>query len=461
MKRLIAGITLLVLTAGGVYGYMVSRRERTYARLVTEGEAALAADNLSAGVEAFSGAIALKPEAMLGHLKRGEAYRRRGDMDAAERDLLEAAELDPTATGPQEQLGDVALAQHRFAAAADRYRAYVRIDDRAPRVLYKLAYAEYNAGRPTAAIDPLQKALSMDERLADGYYLLGLCQRGLQRTEPARVAFERALAIQPTLFRAREELADLYGAQGKTDKRLDQLEALAALDPGPARAIALGLAYARAGQSDRAVLTLARACERYPDQQATYLALGRVWLQVAQDRSDHVALSKAMGALEGAMAGDNGDAMTLFGRALLLANDPESAERMLEDATRQRPVDPAAYVALADAAEQAGDYSVARDALLDHQAISLDTDARHVVAENARLANLSLRLKDPDAAVKYFLAAAEAGNDAGYLVSAAETQWRAGAVDAANVTLQRALDRDPHNASALSLKHRLLTAGPR
>ncbi len=455
MKRLIAGITLLLLTAGGVYGYMVSRRERTYARWVAQGEADLASGNLSAAVEAFSGAIVLKPEAMLGHLRRGEAYRRRNELDAAERDLLEAAALDPTATRPQEELGDVAVAQQRFAAAADRYRAYVRIDDRAPRVLYKLAYAEYNAGRPAAALEPLRKALAMDDRLAEADYLLGLCQRALQQTEPARVAFERALTIQPTLFRAREELADLYGAQGKTEKRLDQLEALAALDPGPARAIALGLAYAGAGQTDRAVVTLARACERYPDQQATYLALGRVWLQAAQDRNDHVALSKAMGALEGAMAGDNSDAMTLFGRALLLAQDPQSAERMLEDATRRLPVDPAAYVALADAAEQSGDYSVARDALLDYQAISLEDDARHVAEEDARLANLSLRLKDTTAAVKYFLAAADAANDAAYLVDAAETQWRAGAIDAAHQTLQRALERDPHYPAAIALKQRI------
>ena len=461
MKRLIAGITLLVLTAGGVYGYMVSRRERTYARYITEGEAALAADNISAAVEAFSGAIALKPDAMLGHLKRGEAYRRRGELDAAARDLLAAAELDPTATQPQEELGDVALSERRFPEAADRYRAYIRIDDRAPRVLYKLAYAEYNAGRAAAAIDPLQKALALDDRLAEGYYLLGLCQHALQRPEPARAALERALTIQPTLFRAREELADLYGAQGKTEKRLDQLEALAALDPGPSRAVALGLAYARAGQEDRAVVTLARACERYPDQQATYLALGRVWLQIAHEHDDHVALSKAMGALEGAMAGANADAMTLFGRALLLANDPESAERMLQDATRRRPVDPSAYLALADAAERAGDYVAARDAILDHQAIALDDDARRLAAEDVRIAELCLRLKDHDGAAKYFSAAAEAGHDAALYVRAAETEWQAGAGDAAHATLQRALELDAHNAAALALARRMQPSGRR
>jgi tetratricopeptide (TPR) repeat protein len=189
MKRLIAGITLLVLTAGGVYGYMVNRRERTYALYVTQGEAAMAAENVSAAVEAFSGAIAIKPEAMLGHLKRGEAYKRRGELEAAERDLRRAAELDPTATRPQEALGDVAVAQKQFAAAAEHYRLYVRIDDRAPRVLYKLAYAEYNAGRPGAALEPVQKAIEMNDRLAEGYYLQGLCLRALQRADPARAAF--------------------------------------------------------------------------------------------------------------------------------------------------------------------------------------------------------------------------------------------------------------------------------
>jgi tetratricopeptide (TPR) repeat protein len=455
MKRLIAGITLLLLTAGGVYGYMVSRRERTYGLLVNQGEAALAAGNPSAAIEAFSGAIALKPEAMLGHLKRGEAYARRGELDAAERDLLRAAELDPTATMPQEDLGDVAVAQQHFAAAADRYRTYVRIDDRAPRVLYKLAYAEYNAGRPAAAVDPLRKALGLSDRLAEGYYLLGLCERALSHNEPARMAFERALAIQPTLYRAREELAELYGAQGKTEKRLDQLEALAALDPGPSRAVALGLAYARAGQTDRAVLTLARASERYADQQATYVALGHVWLQIAQEHDDRVALSKAMGALESAMAGDNPEALALFGRALLLAHNPQAAERLLQDATRQRPVDPAAYVALADAAEQVGHYELARNALLDHLALDVDLDARRTASENTRLANLSLRLKDTPAAARYFLASANAVDDAAVLTRAADAQWRSGDAGAAQATLQRVLDRDPHNEAALALKKRL------
>jgi tetratricopeptide (TPR) repeat protein len=456
MKRLIAGITLLILTAGGVYGYMLARRERSYRILVSQGDAALAGDNPSAAVEAFSGAIAIKPDAMLGYLRRGEAYRRRGELESAMRDLTHAVELDPTATPPLEQLGDVNLALKHYGNAADRYRSYLRIDDRAPRVLYKLAYATYTDGHPGAAIDSLQKALAQNDQLAEAYYLLGLCDRALGRHNDARAALERAIALQPALYDARQELADLYGAQGRTEKQLDQLEALAALDPSPARSVALGAAYARAGQIDRAVLTLGRAAERYPNQPAVYVALGRIWLEVAETRDDRVALSKAMGALQSAVERNGSDALTLFGRAQLFAHDPDSAERTLQDATTRRPVDPAAFAYLADAAEQLGHLTIARRALLDFAALHEEDDPHHRAAADARLGDLSARMNDFPAAAAYYVSASDAaGGDATYLARAADAQWRSGNHDAARQTLDRAIARDGTNQDALALKRRI------
>jgi tetratricopeptide (TPR) repeat protein len=456
VKRLIAGVTLLVLTVAGVYGYLLTRRERTFVSLVTRGEAALAAEDPAAAIDAFSGAIALKPDAMVGYLKRGEAYRRRHELDAALRDLVRASDLDPTATRPLEELGDVNVALDRHGAAAERYRAFVRIDDRVPRVLYKLAAAEYNAGQPAAAIEPLQKALVLDDRLAEADYLLGLCERALGKDEAARTALERAIALEPTLFRARDELADLYGALGRTDRRLDQLEALAALDPSAPRSVALGLAYARAGQADRAVVTLARATERYPDEASPYVALGRVWLEVAESRNDRVALSKAIGALEATRDRSDSESLTLLGRALLLARDIRSAEEVLENAAAHRPVDTAAFYYLADAAERLGHYDLARRALLDYRTLHEERESRRAAVRDARLGDLSLRLKDAQAAAMYYLQAAEAmGTDATYLARAADAQWRAGAQSEARATLARALDRDPANATALAVQRRI------
>ena len=60
---------------------------------------------------------------MLAFLRRGEAYRRRGDLTSALRDLRNASRLDPAATHPLEQLGDVNDALRRYKRAQRQLRS--------------------------------------------------------------------------------------------------------------------------------------------------------------------------------------------------------------------------------------------------------------------------------------------------------------------------------------------------
>jgi superkiller protein 3 len=459
VKRVLAGIVLLALAGAAVYGYTLSEREQTYRRKIADGDAALAADNAAAALEFFTGAITLKPDSMLGYLKRGETYRRQGDLARAIRDLRKASDIDPTATRPLEELGDAFLADtpRRYTSAAERYEAYVRLDNRAPRVLYKLAFSRYNDRRLDDAVEALHTSLALDPKSAEAYYLLGLCERDAQHLDNARKALERSIDLQPAFLHAREELADLDGALGRTDARLTQLEALEALDPRASREIVLGLAYFRAGQTDRAVLTIGQVVERYPNEPYAYVALGRVWLEIAQARHDRVALNKALEALEGALrSDDSSEALTLFGRALLQAGDIDTAERMLQAATSKPPVDPLAFFYLADAAERQRQYTVARQALLDYAALRGDeADPHKRSAESTRLGDLSMRVTDPSAAAVYYLKAAEdAPADATLLARAADAQLRAGDPDTARGTAARALEKDPRNGVALAvLRH--------
>src|SRR5258708_38593890 len=106
MKRVLAGLFLLGLSAAGVYGYTLNERERTYRQKIADGDAAVARDNTGAAIEAFSGAITLKDDSMVGYLKRGQAYRRRGGVAAAIRDPRRASGIDPPATPPPAEPGD-------------------------------------------------------------------------------------------------------------------------------------------------------------------------------------------------------------------------------------------------------------------------------------------------------------------------------------------------------------------
>jgi tetratricopeptide (TPR) repeat protein len=458
VKRAIAVVLVLSASLAIAYGYVVTRREADHRELIQRGDAAMAAGDLSTAIEAFSGAIFLRDDSMIGYLKRGDAYRRRDELEAALRDLRRAIEIDPSATRPRELLGDVNFARNRFSSAVEHYAAYVKLDDGSPRVLYKLALAHYRAGQPLSGIQALKRAVGLDDRFAEAYYLLGLCQRDAQRWPDALVSLRRAITLAPALLPAREELADLYNRLSRSQDWLEQLEALRALDPSPARDVALGLAYAKAGQSERAVLTLRHAAERHPTHRQTYIALGRVWLDTAQARSDRVELGKALEALEQAVAVEGtSEAYMLLGRALLLASAPERAENMLQLATQKLPVDPLAFFYLAEASERQSHFEAARGALIDYTALTGDEqDGRRRAMLALRLGDLSTRLADYIVALPYYERAAPIlGSDPDFIVKLAEARWRAGQNDAALALVDKLLEKDPAHASARALKRRL------
>lgn len=394
MKRLVVvSVGVAALAVGVLLSWYAVRQEREFERLIAAGDAALAQDQTFVAIEAFSGALALKQDSMVAHLKRGDTYRRRGELNAALRDLRDAAALDPSAPGPIELLGDVNVGMGRYERAAEHYRAFTTLDDRAPRVLYKLALTYYRNGQAAMAIEPLRRAVAMDERFAEAHYLLGMCLRDRKQNDEALRALTRALDINPTLAAAREEMADLYAETGRNREAIEQLEALAALEPARAeRLVSVGLAYARLGRTDAAILTLGRAAERYPEEPVVYTALGRVWLEAAELRNDRVNLSKAVEALQPIAASTDAtsEALMLYGRALFLSGVFDGAERALQQAVARRPVEPVAYRYLADAAERLGHVSGARDALRHYVALAREGDVDP--ATLGRLTRLNARL---------------------------------------------------------------------
>jgi len=175
VKRALVLTALLAIAAvGGALAYRSAARDRSYRLLIASGEAALASDETLAAVEDFSGAIAIRPDAMLARLRRGETYLRRGDLDPAARDFRSAASLDPTATRPLESLADVLYAQERFRRAAETYEERLKLDDRSAPIRYKLALARYRDGAVEAALSEARRAMALDEQLADPYYLVAL-----------------------------------------------------------------------------------------------------------------------------------------------------------------------------------------------------------------------------------------------------------------------------------------------
>jgi tetratricopeptide (TPR) repeat protein len=470
VKRwLVVWLLFALAAAGSVAMYQVAARERAYRGLLARGDAALRDDETFSAIEAYSGAIGLRADSMLAYLRRGEAYKRRGELETAARDLQSAAAFDATATRPLDELGDIRYEQRQFHTAAEIFERYIRLDDRAARVLYKLALARYRDGNLEGAMAALAATFRVTDRMPDAYYLQGLCFRDQRRVNEAIRAFEKACALSPGLIPAREELADLYRSLGKRGDELEQLQLIAGLDREHVeREVAVGLAHARwaadanepsgrrEGHGDLAVLTLGGVLERRPDQPLVYTALGRVWLELAESRHDSAALDKAVEALSraGTRDGATSETLTYYGRALLQSGRTDVAEAILREAIRRFPVEASAFMYYARAAEAQRHFDTARQALL--LAGALGVPAGEEVSRATQLATLSLQMADFTAAEQWFARALELRPDDLDLTAAlAEAQLRAGHRDAAQTTVGRGLEKDPGNAALLALKRRL------
>ena len=463
-RTLVAAVLVASTAVAGALAYSALANEREFERLIASGDRAVASDRHFLAIEAYSGAIALKPDSMLAHLKRGAVYQSQEQLEAALGDLRQAVDLDPGALLPVELLGDVNAALGRAERATERYQAYLGLDERNARVHYKLGLARYRSGRIEPAASALLQALKLDPHMGEAHYVLGLVYRDQNKLPAARRSLEEAARRLPaSQTEAREALAEVYGREGEHAKAINELEALAALDATRVdRLVALGLAQARAGREDAAVLTLGRAVERFPAAPQAYAALGHVWLTSARRGGDRVALNKAVEALEQAAGRSDasGDTLAELGAARWLVGDLPAAERALRQAVARVPVPPDAYLQLADITIRDGRIQNARDALLTYA--TLVGDDKPLADVSTRIGDLSMRLGEPGLALRWFSRAIDqAGSNPALQLRLADAAWKSGDTARAHRAVDQGLAADPGHRRLMQMKRRLPIASGR
>jgi len=431
-------------------------RDRRYRTLMADGDRALGAGNAFAASVSYSEALGLRPESVAAHIRRGQAYRDQRRADDAIRDWSDAARLAQRSTQPLELLGDLYSTQGDDARAASAYEKCVQLDPQDATRQYKLGLARYRAGSPSAAIEPLRRAVGINDNFGEAHYLLGLVLRDTRAVPLAIASLEQAIRVAPTMTAAREELADLYRSLGRPVDELTQLQSLASLDPQTPRNIALALAEARQGQFDGALATLNDAAAQEPNDSQVQLALGRVYLARAERNLDRRTITLAQSALERALAGTarRSEALALLGRAQFLSGDSATALRTLEAAVANAPVTIEALGYFADASERLGQFTDALDALTKLDALEGDTATAAVrSARLRRLGALALRTGNFSRARVYWQRVFDAGQrDATTMGQLADAQWRDGRAGEARTTLATALAADPNNVELLRLK---------
>lgn len=396
---LLVGLTLLLALAV-TYGTVTA--DRAYVRLVAAGDEAVTRGDTAEALEAYSGALALLPEAVAPYLKRARLYQSTGQAELALRDLHRAAALDPLATRPAEYLGDWHLANNRAARAVDYYRKATTLEERNDRLYLKLAIAHLQADQTDEALTAVERALVLQPTSAEARYVktLVLLARGQERE--ALTALEDLVAAQPGHTPTREALAAVSESLGDFRRAVDELSALSVLEPDrPSRAVAVALAMTRVGREADALDVLERARERFPSDADVLTTLGHAWLVRAERTANREALQRASALLATATTQPSPSSVALsdWGRIRQLLGDLDGAAAALERAVATPPVTADAYLRLATVRERRQEAAPARAALEAYAA--LVGDRGPLVQVSLRLAELCLSLGDLPAARKW------------------------------------------------------------
>jgi tetratricopeptide (TPR) repeat protein len=137
-----------------------------------------------------------------------------------------------------------------------------------------------------------------------------------------------------------------------------------------------------------------------------------------------------------------------------VSGDLVRGEAALRQAADILPVAPDTLIWLADAAERLGHYAVVRLALERWAALAPETSA-NLPAVYERIGDLSMRMGEPQAAVRAWKLAAGPSPSPGFLARLADAELTTGDLAEARRTVARGLDRDPRNPTLLALQRRL------
>ncbi len=168
-------------------------------------------------VQLLSRAAEIAPESVSASYLLGSRLLAADDEKGAA-ELRRCARLAPGFGAAQALLGERALAARDEAAGRRLLLEALESNPWLPTPAAALARAEFAAGRPDAALDPLDRALAADGRFWETQYLAGRALLAVGRAEEACSLLEAALEQAENRAPVLEQLARAQVALGRLDE---------------------------------------------------------------------------------------------------------------------------------------------------------------------------------------------------------------------------------------------------
>ncbi len=351
--------------------------------------------------EAFENSLELQP----GYLPALENVT---GMDLASKRFADAqarltAEIarNPKAAEPWLLQGQVCLAQGQTNQAEAAMSKAIELNPDFPPAYLALAQLYMSSHQEEQALERLTHLTAKTNEVT-ALMEIGMIRQEQKHYDTAREAYEKALAVNPKMSAALNNLAYLYSEfLGNLDRAAQMAQRARDLQPfSPYAADTLGWILFKQGQYPRALSLLQESAEKQPNVAEVTMHLGMAYYMMEEEDLARLYLQRAVESRDEFPGKDQARGCLAF-----LAVDPEKATpAMIEDLqkrVKENPHDPVPLTRLAAIQERQGEVDKAAEAYQ-----SLIQQNPHDLQATIRLAKLYAGpLKDPRKALSLAKAA--------------------------------------------------------
>lgn len=170
--------------------------------------------DLAGAAERFAQVAAARPEWPAGHLELGRVHLDRGDPAAALAAFQAATNADPRNVRAWNNVGIALQSLERIEEALRAFTHTLMLDPNYALAHFNLARLYNLRGDAKRALEHAQAAVRADERMVEGWLLVGDIHRRSRETQPALAAYAMAMRADPASLKARNVHAEMLAEVG-------------------------------------------------------------------------------------------------------------------------------------------------------------------------------------------------------------------------------------------------------
>ncbi|MBM4397371.1 MAG: tetratricopeptide repeat protein [Deltaproteobacteria bacterium] len=226
MRRTAVAVLAVLVAAG------CSKAQTESIALCNRGVKAYQRGDINLAVSLFDGAIALYPKNEVAHFQLGLILlHERKDLAAAERELSEAAKLNPKDLEVTFQFGRLALARNDFDGALQKFQEVLKGEPGHVGALYWAGVSHHRRGRLNEADELWRKAITADPTYARAYSALAMMYLEAGAESEAMAVLKEAIRVNPEDPECHLNLGVVFLATGNDKAAVDSLTRGIELDP--------------------------------------------------------------------------------------------------------------------------------------------------------------------------------------------------------------------------------------